>query len=523
MRTITLFLLMPVALCLFTQAAKAEDPNLVFASDTEIVLSPFDQPLDRADNTFKRPTSGTVDCCSHPPDYRIIYAGTAENYPPDVPTIDQVFVDDVDDETLHIILSKPISLARTCTTGELQELEGEPCVYDLSDFKVSLRRIVMGKKKEPQGFEISVAPTVTDDFGTRESILYRGTHRTKDVPDSAKVVAKVVDVEKKTPIPTKVVRVESASKTMPTDGQSNWRIVLDPPLERGRTLAVMVSGIEQYNGGDMTAQGKIAVQPYPKGRDDAVFYLRGQKVFSRFGEDQGSADFKLENTFTNSLRGRQWWYLLSGTVGSDSLDLSQSITASIGKRWWIDIDHNLKTVPAWDVSLAPTFTIDSESKDRDLGLDLILEGQPSIWYHTIEQRKKTAADPKSIRWGFWLKPKLALEAGKQLASQAEEVEGKAYFRSLASFNLLLEKEQIFGLFDKISLTVDATERYLMQDEVTIDEMKVVSTSKGFKPYLRAELAYDLGSIAFSVVHENGKQPSAFKRAHATTVGVTVKF
>jgi len=510
---------------LFAQTAKAEDPNLVFATDTEIVLSPFDQPLDRAENTFKRPTDGTVDCCSRPPDYRIIYTGIAENYPPDVPTIDQVFVDDVDTETLHIILSKPISLSRTCTDREQKALSqgGEPCVYDLSDFKISLRRVVMGKKKEPQGFEISITPTVTDDFGTRESILYRGTHRTKDVPDSTKVVAKVVDVETKTPIPTKVARVESASKTMPGDGQSNWRIVLDPPLERGRTLAVIVSGIEKYNKGDMAARGKIAVQPYPKGRDDAVFYLRGQKVFSRFGEDQGSADFKLENTFTNSIQGRQWWYLLSGTVGSDSLDLSQSITASIGKRWWIDIDHNLKTVPAWDVSLAPTFTIDSESRDRDLGLDLILEGQPSIWYRTIEQRKKTAADPKSIRWGFWLKPKLALEAGKQLASQSAEVEGKTYSRALASFNLLLERDQIFRLFDKVSLTVDATERYLMQDEVTIDEMKVVSTSKGFKPYLRAELAYDLGPIAFSIVHENGKQPPNFKRAHATTVGVTVKF
>jgi len=306
MRILILSFLGTVSLFLLSQSVMAEDPNVVFKSATEIVLIPFDQALDRIENQFKRTANPTVDCCanpqkcsgdlsgcrkslqdlcanllecySHPPDYRIIYTGTADNYPA-VPTIDQVFVDDISNETLHLVLSGPISLARTCTDRELQELSQEkaPCVYDLSDFKIFIRRVVMGKKKEAQGFEISIAPTVTDDYGTRESILYRGTHRSEDVPDSTKVTVKVVDVDTKRDIPTKVVKVESASKTKPGGGQSNWRILLDPPLERGRTLAVTVSGIEKYNDSDMTAQGKIAVQAYPKGRDDAVFYLRGQK------------------------------------------------------------------------------------------------------------------------------------------------------------------------------------------------------------------------------------------------------
>jgi hypothetical protein len=510
------FLVLSVAgLCMPFQLAQAEDPNIVFVSDKEIVLSPFDKELDRGENKYKRAADAPKNCCGSVV-YSLLYSGTAENSPT-VPDIEEVFVDKDDTETLHIVLSEPISLKRNCTEREKVELEkeGGPCVYDLSDFKIFLRRIVMGPKKDVQGFEISIAPTVTDDFGTRGSIIYRGTHRTPTPVSLDSIKVKVTDKATKAAIPTKAVAIESASKTIPPDGQANWRISLSPPLARGRILAVAVSGIDKYDSSEVPAQGQISVNPYPKGRDDAVFYLRGEKVFSRFGEDQGSVDFKLNQTFGNNLNGSEWWYLLSATVGSDSLDLSQTITASIGKRRWI--------TPAWNYSVAPTYTIDSESKDRDLGLDVMLEGQPDFWYRTIEQKKKVAAKPSEVHSGWWLKPKFALEGGKQLASQSEEVQGKTYSRGLVSLNLLLEREKLFQLFDKVSLTVDAAARYLAQDEVTIDEMKVVKTSSGFMPYLRAELAYDLGPLAFSIVHENGKLPPNFKRAHATTLGVTVKF
>ena len=80
-----------------------------------------------------------------------------------------------------------------------------------------------------------------------------------------------------------------------------------------------------------------------------------------------------------------------------------------------------------------------------------------------------------------------------------------------------------GPFATLRLTVDAAARYLVQDEVLSDSGDVVKTDKGYTPYLRAELAYDLGAVALSIVHENGRLPPNFKRAHATTVGVTVKF
>ena len=91
-------------------------------------------------------------------------------------------------------------------------------------------------------------------------------------------------------------------------------------------------------------------------------------------------------------------------------------------------------------------------------------------------------------------------------------------------NLMWERASPFGgPFATLRLTVDAAARYLFQDEVLSDSGSIVKTDKGYVPYLKAELAYDLGPVAVSIVHENGRLPPDFKRAHATTVGVTVKF
>ena len=506
----------------FVRPAVAGNPNIVINDDDRhIDLILFDEPL-KATEVECGPGSASEsrDCSSV---YSILYLGGAVN-PGKGPRIVKATVDPDDPTTLHVEMEEPISLKRECTAEEKKKLDEDkkPCIYKLSEFRLILRRVIMGADEHVRTFNIPIVPTVTEDFGSRKSVIYRGV-RLLDPPKPEDITIEVTASDHNDePIATKVVKVLSASKFGEGKEQSNWRLYVDPPLARGQALDISVSGIEEYGEKELNGGGSIQVEDYPESRDDATFYLRGEKVFSRFGDDTGSVDFKLNQNFRRAIKGTEWWYLLDATVGSKSLDLSQTGTASVGYRRWLGVDADLRTRPAWNVSVAPTFRTDRDFKNRDLGLDLISELQPGSWYQTIEQRQKDNENP-DIHSGLSAKAKFAFEGGQHLASSSEEVDGTTFLRAVAGFNFLLEKEKIFRLFDKVSLTVDVAGRYLARDEVTIDEDEVLKISDGFKPYLRAELAYGLGPVALSVVHENGKLPPNFKRAHATTVGLTVKF
>ena len=299
-----------------------------------------------------------------------------------------------------------------------------------------------------------------------------------------------------------------------------WLIKFKPSPPRGTTVTADVSGIDSYGGKPLTGSGTGKVEAYPKGRDDAEYYLNGQYIFNQVEKDQGSVDFKVEKHNFVPASALDWWYKVEGTVGSKSLDISQTGTVAAGQTIWWLTSTKTPDDTSWGLSIAPTFRTDRDFKNRDLGADLTLKTTFGSLYQTLEIKRKD--DPKALFGWSWI-PKVGIEAGRHLASSSDEVDGKGFGRGLANFNLMFERADVILPFATLRLTVDATARYLFQDEVLVDSGSVVKTDKGYVSYLRAELAYDLGPVALSIVHENGRLPPNFKRAHATTAGVTVKF
>lgn len=467
----------------------------------------FESRLDPAGNTCER----EIDCF-------VAYKGTATTPPCQVPKVAKATVDQ-DQFTLHLQLSGEISLSQQCAPKEGSP--PETIEYNLRDFEIVLRRVQLRGAEKPGFFRVALAPSVQSDPESRKGIIYQALQRVTRIPEASAITVEAEDADGNE-FKTKVKSAAAAERTLPPEGSETLRLELNPPLPRGKTWTVSVTGVETYGGKGITGTGDVEIDSFPKGREDATIYIRGEKIYNQLGDDQGSVDFKLEQNFAQARRGREWWYLLSATVGSESLGLSQTGTASLGKRWWLGIDDNLATPPIWAVSLAPTFRTDKDFHNRDAGLDLILEGEPPAWYRTIEAKRIQFPKQKAF-YGWWLKPRFAIEAGEHLASSSDQVEGETFSRALAGFNLLLERAEIFTDFDTLSLTLDAAGRYLAEDEVTIDEENVLTIEDGYKPYLRAELAYGFGPVALSIVHENGKLPPAFKTARATTVGVTFKF
>jgi hypothetical protein len=488
--------------------AAEDDPEITFlnAEKTRIELRRFDEPLSTTANECD-----SEDSCRHK--YSIVYEGAAA-IPPDPGDLPKVVVAHVDpnNDVLVLSLDKPLALRL-----KLDEEGEETGVFDFDDFRLVLRQIVIGGE-EPQRIPLGLGPSVLPDLGSRKSIVYRSIERrTADAAppkDSVKVTATDADKNK---YDVTVTEVQRAVETPSSAGDVLWRIFLTPSLPRGTKLKVKVEGIDQYGGQALVGSSSIEVEDYPEGRDDATFYLRGEKTYDQLGDDSGSLDMKLEQSFLLLKSGLEWWYLIEATVGSKSLDVSQTGTASLGLRHWFDSQYAL--------SFAPTFRTDRDFHDRDLGADIMFEAEPNAWFKTIDIKRRRDPENRNIHDGWWLKPRFGVEAGKHLASSSDEVEGETFLRGLGAINFLLETNrlQLLTPRDTVTLSVDFAARYLVEDEVTLDDEDVLEIGDGYKPYLRAELSYDIGLVALSAVHLNGKLPPTFKNSRTTTLGLTFKF
>ena len=484
------------------------DPEILFSDDTDqnIVVRRFSKDL--APNVNDCNTQPT---CSNL--YVVEYIGT--EVPAMGVTVPNVTNAQSSPSILAIQLSSPILLTQAGT------------VLPLSSFRVVLRQLRLADEPRPTRLEIPLASTffINENKRTR-GLVYRGLRI------RARPVGPVVVTLKDPDTGVSFVYEDPEIESYPQPHQPSsllWQIVLNPVPPRGKALLATVAGIDDFQGSLITRSEKVTFLAAPKGRDDAMFYLKGQKVYNQKGDDQGSVDFKLGTNFFSPAAGQEWWYLVSATVGSKKLKISQTGTLSLGYRKWLGVNPNdLTQVPQWAISVAPTFRTDRDFKNRDLGMDLALVGEPALLYQPLERRRKNAADPQAamkIAAGWWVKPTLAIEAGKHLASSSDAVDGETFARGLGGLNLMWETDRL-SLFNQptgLKLTVDVAARYLSKDEVTINQNDLLNVEDGYKPYIRAELAYDLGFVGLSVVHENGKLPPAFKTARATTVGLTFKF
>jgi hypothetical protein len=462
------------------------------ALSPEAFLAETDEPVLIARLFTHLSTSGNectdVKSCSDL--YQLDYVGTAKSRTEvleALPAIKRAHVSESDtlelslSDKLHIIPDLQLNLLRLATEGPKREVK-------------LVRRTV------PLAPDIFLDPLESNTFN---SLIYRGVRLRKptDIPPKEKVKLTVKDAN------GKPVSVTISGDLVPFSLNPKnvllWRIPLSRSLQRGANLSVAVEGIDEIG-----TVAKLQVKAPPSGRDDATFYLRGQQAYNHYAHNTGSIDAKWGRSFFDQIAGQELWFLLQATMGTKALGLSQTGTASLGLREWLN--------EAWALSEAPTFRTDRDLDNRDLGVDIALEGQPACLYHTIDFKNRKNQN-KNAQFGWWLKPKLGIEVGKHLASTSNEVEGDTFLRAVPSVNLLLESK--WG----VKLTVDAAARYLSKDEVALDKNDVVHIKDGLQPYLRAELAYDFGTIGVSVVHENGQLPPAFKKTKTTTIGLTLKF
>jgi len=478
--------------------AGESDPEIFFEdeSNQKIAIRRFSEPL----NPTANECPNTQPCKKL---YFIDYVGDDDG-PSELPAIVSAQVD-AQEDVLHLILSTPIKLEKPQASGSATSGKAEGS-FKLESFRLVLQHLSIGSGKGRAHTEIPFAPTFFLDPASRSALIYRGLRPLDETPQHVSV--EVTDGGAN--VPVRSVKVTPYPRKG-ASGNLLWRIEIAPSLARGKALKVKVGGIDEYQGQPVAGGESIKLDSYPKGRDDAIFYLRGQQLFNRIGHDQGSVDVKWGQSFFKAIESHEWWFLLDATMGSDSLNLSQVGKFSVGYRKWFG--------PEWALSLAPTFRTDKPFHNRDLGADLALENQLEALTKTIELRRRQEPDPKlrqAIHWGFWLKTKLTLEAGEHIASSSPDVKNATFLRAVPSINFLVERDQV-------KLTIDAAARFLSKDEVTLSKSDVVRTGSGYKPYLRAELAYDLGPAALSVVHENGSLPPTFKETRQTTIGVTFKF
>ena len=219
------------------------------------------------------------------------------------------------------------------------ELRLDKAPGDLSSLRIALRQLQAVGDVDPEEREYDIRPSVYIDPTVPKAIVYQSIrgHFTKPLAKDVKVKVSAKDASgHSVDRPVTVQRVEpyrlqGKPENAPPDGETLWLVFIEPGLPRGRASSLSVSGIDSFGNKDLAASGQGTAEDFPKGRDDASFYLQGQYIFNQTSKDQGSIDLKVERHFFSSSQARDWWYKVEATVGSKSLDISQTGTVAAGR------------------------------------------------------------------------------------------------------------------------------------------------------------------------------------------------
>lgn len=372
-------------------------------------------------------------------------------------------------------------------------------------------RVRKGNAAEPlEEEEFALAPVLYVDPGDTRALIYRGL--TRMTPGQTPTIA-ITDLKEKLPITgIRVVGVEPYPDRLshPTFAH---RLRLSRPLPRGKKIAVTVGGLEER--ADIKAEAQVDVEAYPATRDDATLYFLGQWNFSGGDNDSGAVDLRWAPDLPWSPYRTETKAVLDVNAGSDALKLPDVGSLAVSARFWPE-----RAGAYFDnFTASPTFRMDKDNDNRDLGVDLTYEFARESWYQTMARRRARArlsgADPITVRWGASFQPSVAVEAGWHLASEAEEVDDTFFARLVPGLTLLLET-------GNWKLTTSYRGRLLTTRELVKDD-ELVSTDRGYRTDLRVELGRSFGPYTISVVHIDGEQPPSFKKARATTLGVGVKY
>lgn len=322
------------------------------------------------------------------------------------------------------------------------------------------------------------------------------------------------DTDDGTEFPNSIVRVEFGGQLRQAPATSrNFTLVLAHPLPRGRKLGVKLTGLEE-----IPTSAPISVQGYPKSAEDADIVLGGTAVFASLN-DQGrkapstfAVEFKVTHTFFTTN-----WDLapkVDGKVGSDALKYPDTISVEFGlRRWFVKPSSEKAFLHRQSVYLAPVFTSDKKGHNQQIGASVAWEPVIESWYQPMKRRRLAAAKGMRTHFGWVISASPFIEAGSQLKSENDRVDGTAYGRLGARLNTTLE-------LDQFSLVIEYAGRRLLTDELLVSNDGVVTTSKGGRHMLDIELGRSFGPLKIAAKYLRGSEPPAF--THADSLTLTLK-
>jgi hypothetical protein len=410
--------------------------------------------------------------------------------------------------------------------GDILDLDLAQSVDDPSDlFVIVADEIVLkdGKPKSVGWKDYAVAPQVEQASDLEKPTLRYASltpFRLDDTPQQRRTISQNLSV---TDPDDSTLRYNVFVTKLQTEGKGDHptHLLTLAGLPRGKKVKVAVKGVEQFKSKDVSVDPTtIDPVPFPKGRDDAAFFVNASADADDVG---GKKKYKLDTRIHPAWIVGPWEIgpTLDGTIGNQLSKAPNTASLSADFRRFFASDATA-VFPTQSVLLSPTFRTDRKFKNRDVELDLAWE--PRLrWFegNTLERRradlKIEGGIPRSIHFGFSVRPSIGLEGGRHIGSSDPQVDDRTFTRARGS---LSAKVQWWSFV----LSTSSETRTLFSNEVVLDDSgKVVKTAKGLRSSVRFDLSYDLGAVALTVTRINGRQPPAFSPTRSTSFGVTLKF
>jgi ribosomal protein L35AE/L33A len=278
------------------------------------------------------------------------------------------------------------------------------------------------------------------------------------------------------------------------------------PLPNARTFRLTA----QVNG-QLTAEGTVTTPAWPS-RAEAAFYGSGSANLTQGAKDTYGLDVRIDrvllprkqvipDTNRRVLELASFDATVDVIAGSDALKLPDygrvSLPVVYRDRLWSDSGPTT----LGRLTFGPEYATDKKLDNQDLGVN-------------ASYRRYRGFERGDAVW------KTALEAGTEdgfhLTSSHPELRHEAFLRFVA-------RPSVKITWHDWSLDLTPELRYLFRNELAGDEDgSLVATRKGFRTYVRTELSRDLGWFSLTIANMSGRVPPLYKRARATTIGVTFR-
>ena len=295
-------------------------------------------------------------------------------------------------------------------------------------------------------------------------------------------------------------------------------------IPRSAKVDVKIVGLESFASQPLEAKASVQGLAVPKGRDDAEFYVN---IGVDADELADSRKYKLDLRVQEKWRTGQQWVVgptLDVMVGNKTSKAPNTGSLAIDFQRWFARDLSKFGVHSAAIVYSPVFRTDREFDNRQVGLDVAFEPLFNAFEQQLITRRTREAGrggPALARkWGWRIRPSVAVEYGRHLASTSPEVDEEAYTRLRGGISMTVERLQW-------QLSVTAVARYLFEDEVLLqivnNEPTVLRTTRDQRRHARVELAYNFGVVSLSLTRADGRLPPAFTSVNTTALGVAFKF